>query len=356
MNVSKHQGTSRRIEGAVQDAMSRSRASIWALAIAVALPACTPPKPAASGDGDPAATPDPAASGSAAATPSAPGSIDVPGPAMAGRSGGGGGTSGPIAGAAGEAPAAPGVAALLDGGLHWGMSKEEVVKAHTSVGGILWKDFDKRLATASVGPQMKALEQERDSSMRAFERTWVEFGITPTGYDASGLRPEYTYRNQEALLQLQRDGKTRYFFFINNRLWKIYDAVPFATGTMGKTFADAVNMMNGKLGVRGRILAPEPDKGRTQTHVDWRDNVSHMRLVDRAGEGLTGVALEELTTLGNLGSLRGVKEANPMAIDPTIAAVTGGNRVDPNAAPEKDPSKDPKDPKKAPPKTAPKKK
>ncbi len=184
----------------------------------------------------------------------------------------------------------------------------------------------------------------------------VEFGITPTGYDASGLRPEYTYRNQEALLQLQRDGKTRYFFFINNRLWKIYDAVPFATGTMGKTFADAVNMMNGKLGVRGRILAPEPDKGRTQTHVDWRDNVSHMRLVDRAGEGLTGVALEELTTLGNLGSLRGVKEANPMAIDPTIAAVTGGNRVDPNAAPEKDPSKDPKDPKKAPPKTAPKKK
>lgn len=347
MNVSKLQGTPRWFEGV----MNRSRASVWALAIAVALPACTPPKPAASAEDDPAATPDPAASGTASA-PTGPTTIDVPGPAMAsGRSGGG--TSGPIAGAAGEAPAAPGVAAMLEGGLRWGMSKEEVIKAHTAVGGILWKDYDKRLASASVGPQMKALEQERDSAMRAFERTWVEFGITPTGYDASGLRPEYTYRNQEALLQLQRDGKTRYFFFINNRLWKIYDAVPFASGTIGKTFADAVNLMNSKLGVRGRILAPEPDKGRTQTQVDWRDNMSHMRLVDRAGEGLTGVALEDLTTLGNLGSLRAVKETNPMAIDPTIAAVTGGNRVDPNAAPP-DPAKDPKDPKKAPPKTAPK--
>lgn len=328
------------------------------LALGLLMAACTPPKPAATAEEPAVDTPaaDAPASGSAGAAAGA-GSINVPGPAMPpGKSGGGAGaSSGPAAKGSvpSEAPNAPGVATMLEGGLRWGMTKEEVVKAHTAVGGILWKEYDKKLATASVGPQMKALEQERDSSMRAFERTWVEFEGTPTGYDASGLRPEYSYRNKEALLQLQRGGKVRYFFFFNNRLWKLYDAVPFAGGTIGKTFADAVNMTNSKLGVAGRIIAPDPAQGRTQTQVDWRDQSSHMRLVDRAGEGLTGIVLEELATVGNLGSLRAVKEANPLEMDPTIAAVTKGeNRTDPNAAPAAvvvDPKKDPK-------KTPPKKK
>lgn len=322
-----------------------------------ALGACSPPKPAA--------TPDESAetvaeggnttpSGSSGSSGSS-GGINVPGPVIpAGKPGPtGGGAKGSVPG---EAPNAPGVATLLDGGLRWGMSKDEVVKAHTSVGGILWKEYDAKLAKASVGPQMKALEQERDSSMRAFERTWVEFEGTPTGYDATGLKSEYSYKNKEALLKFERNGKTRFFFFIQGRLWKVYDAVPLGdAGPFGKTFADAVNTMNGKLGVQGRIVAPDAAAGRMLTLVDWRDQSSHMRLVDRSGEGVTGIVLEDLSTLNNLVSLRSSKEANPLEIDPTIAAVTkGDNRVDPNAPgaatqgdPKKDPKKkDPKAPKK----------
>ncbi len=34
---------------------------------------------------------------------------------------------------------------------------------------------------------------------------------------------------------VQRQGKKRYFFFINDRLWKVYDEVPLAdSGPMGK--------------------------------------------------------------------------------------------------------------------------
>jgi hypothetical protein len=331
------------------------------LGLGLAVAACTPPKPAETPDE--AATETPADSSGSSSTGSSgsgssnPGSINVPGPAMPGGGGKGNGPSnGPVAKGSvpGEAPNAPGVGALLEGGIRWGMSKDEVVKAHTAVNGIIWKDYDSKLAHASVGPQMKALEQQRDASMRAFERTWVEFDTTPTGYDATGLKSEYTYRNKEALLQLQRDGKTRYFFFINNRLWKIYDAVPLGdSGPMGKTFADAVNTMNGKLGVQGRIVAPDPAAGRTLTLVDWRDSSSHMRLVDRGAENIAGVVVEDLSTLNNLASLRSVKESNPLEIDPTIAAVTkGDNRVDPNAPgaasdPKKDPKKDgKKDPKK----------
>lgn len=324
--------------------------------LGASIAACTPPKPPAAPDE--AATETPAEGSSTASSGSSSGNagsgIHVPGPAMPGGKGGGGPTGGGAKGSVpGEAPNAPGVATLLDGGIRWGMSKDEVVKAHTAVGGVLWKEYDAKLAKASVGPQMKAIEQERDGAMRAFERTWVEFEGNPTGYDATGLKSEYTYRNKEALLQFQRNGKTRYFFFIQGRLWKIYDAVPLAeTGPFGKTFADAVNSMNGKLGVQGRIVAPDPAAGRMLTLVDWRDQSSHMRLVDRSGEGVAGVVLEDLSTLNNLVSLRSTKEANPLEIDPTIAAVTkGDNRTDPNAPgsatqakpdPKKDPKKAPK--------------
>lgn len=332
--------------------------------VLVALGACTPAKPAESAEAPADETPAEASSGSSGGSSGSSGSsggsggINVPGPVIPPSKGGSGGNA-PTGGGQkgsqpGEAPSAPGVATMLDGGLRWGMSKEEVVKAHTSVGGILWKEYDAKLAKTSIGPQMKAIEQERDSAMRAFERTWVEFDGNPTGYDATGLKPEYTYRNKEALLQLTRGGKTRYFFFIQGRLWKIYDAVPLGdSGAYGKTFADAVNTMNGKLGVQGRIVPPDAAAGRAHTLVDWRDQSSHMRLVDRSGEGVCGLVLEDLSTMNNLASLRSVKEGNPLEIDPTIAAVTkGDNRTDPNAAGA---AVQPKDPKKDPKKPAPKK-
>lgn len=331
------------------------------VSVVLALAACSPPKPPATEEEAANATEGASENGASASSGSSSSSgnggsnaINVPGPVMGGpaASAGNGKTGGGQKGSVpGEAPSAPGVAQMLDGGLKWGMSKEEVVKAHTAVNGILWKEYDARLAKASVGPQMKALEQERDSAMRAFERTWVEFEGNPTGYDATGLKAEYTYKNKEALLQLQRNGKTRFFFFIQNRLWKIYDAVPLGdAGPLGKTFVDAVNTTNGKLGVNGRIVPPDAAQGRPQTTVDWRDQTSHMRVVDRSGEGIAGVAVEDLSTVNNLASLRSVKEANPLDIDPTIAAVTkGDNRVDPNAPSsatqqKPDAKKDPKKP------------
>ena len=47
-----------------------------------------------------------------------------------------------------------------------------------------------------------------------FRRSWIEFGNLPTGVDASPLKGEYTYKNKEAMMSIQRGGKTRYFFFI----------------------------------------------------------------------------------------------------------------------------------------------
>lgn len=247
-----------------------------------------------------------------------------PGPAAGGK---------PAKGAANEATVVSSLSSVAEG-IKWGQSHAEVTKVHTENGGIIWKDYDEKLAKARVGPEMTALEAEREQAKAAFARSFIEFKDTPTGYDATGIKGEYTYRNRESLMWVNRQGKKRYFFFINDRLWKVYDEVPLHEGgPMGKSYIDAVNKMNAQLGAQGRIQGVDPAKGVSSTTVDWKDGSSHLRVVDRsAGDKVVGVVLEDNGTLGNLASLRSVKSEDPTAIDPTIAAVTKGGLSDPNAA------------------------
>ncbi len=248
---------------------------------------------------------------------------------------GGGGGTGSAKGdktPKGEAPSVNSLSTMQEG-TRWGMSHADLTKMFTQNGGVIWKDYDEKLSKARVGPEMTALEAEREQSKAAFARSYLEFKDTPTGYDATNLKGEYSYKNKEALMWIQREGKKRYFFFINDRLWKIYDEVPLSDGgPMGKTFLEAANIMNGKVGKQGRVQGVDPKKDILVPTVDWKDGTSHLRLVDHA-PGSVGVILEDNATLGQLASLRPNKMEDPTAIDPSITAVTGGqNRSDPNAA------------------------
>jgi hypothetical protein len=307
--------------------------------VIVAFPACHPQEPKQASGGDPVTDEAANASGSSssggggASTPSKGSDIIVPPP---------GGPSGPPAAGPAGKPAKGNAAeptqvnslSAFQEGLRWGMSHTEVNKHFIENGGVIWKDFDAKLAKARVGPEMTALEAEREQAKLAFTRSHIEFKDTPTGYDATGIKGEYTYRNRESLMWIQREGKKRYFFFINDRLWKVYDEVPLAEGgAMGKSYLDAVNKLNAQLGAQGRIQGADAAKGIHATTVDWKDGASHLRVVDRsAGDKVVAVVLEDNNTLGNLASLRPNKAEDPTAIDPTITAVTKGGLSDPNAA------------------------
>ena len=239
----------------------------------------------------------------------------------------------PATGKGGEPPQVASLVAFTDG-VKWGISHAELTKQFTQTGGVIWKDYDEKLAKARVGPEQTALEAEREQVKAAFSRSYIEFKDTPTGYDATGIRNEYTYKNKEALMWIQRQGKKRYFFFINDRLWKMYDEVPLADGgPMGKAYLDAVNKLNAQLNAQGRVQGADGAKGIDATTVDWKDGSSRLRAVDRSGDHVVGIAIEESSTLSNLAALRPNKPVDPNEIDPSIKAVTGGaNRIDPNAA------------------------
>lgn len=265
-----------------------------------------------------------ASSGSSQSAGSGGDVLGSPSPAAGGK---------PATGKGGEPPQVASLAPFADG-VKWGISHAELTKLYTQTNGVIWKDYDEKLAKARVGPEQTALEAEREQVKAAFSRSYIEFKDTPTGYDATGIRSEYTYKNKEALMWIQRQGKKRYFFFINDRLWKMYDEVPLAEGgPMGKAYLDAVNKLNAQLNAQGRVQGADASKGIDATTVDWKDGVSRLRAVDRSGDRVVGIVIEESSTVSNLAALRPNKPVDPNEIDPSIKAVTGGaNRIDPNAA------------------------
>ncbi|MCL2726372.1 MAG: hypothetical protein FWD69_18275 [Polyangiaceae bacterium] len=274
--------------------------------------------------------PDPITDDLAAGSPSSPngGSNVTAAP-------GGGPISGGAARAAkngkGTAAQVASLASFQDG-LRWGMSHDEIIRRYTQTNGIIWRDYDERLSRARVGPEMIALEAERDRERAAFVRSYIEFNETPTGYDATGIKGEYTYKNHEALMSIERQGKKRFFFFINDRLWKIYDEVPLSeSGNLGNSFQEAVLAMNAKLGAKGHVLGADPSKGAPAMAL-WRDNTSQLRLVDRSGSQVVGVVVEDSATRNNLDALRANKVEDVTAVDPAVTAVTKGGLSDPNAA------------------------
>src|SRR5262249_37315779 len=155
------------------------------------------------------------------------------------------------------------------------------------IDGLFDKEYNPLLLKTQPGVQMKALEADRDNRKSAFERSFLEFKDTPTGYDATGLKGEYTYRNHESIMMVDKGGKKRYFFFIGappgERLWKVYDEIPLdEAGPLGKTYQEAVTKLQAALGVAARIRAADAATGLTYTTADWQDATTHLRAIDRS--------------------------------------------------------------------------
>jgi hypothetical protein len=232
-----------------------------------------------------------------------------------------------------DAPTVATLAALHEKELRWGLTHQEVTDIYDLPGALFDREYAGRLSKLQPGIEMQKVEAERDTRKANFERSFAVFGDTPSGYDVTPLHTEYTYKNDEAIQRVYKDGKNRSFFYIKDKLWKVYDEIPLkADGALGETYQAAITKLNALLGAPGRTRGPKPADGIDRTTTDWQDAMTHLRADDRSGEHLIGIVLEDKRTLAMLGSLRSHKAEDPFAIDPSIAAVTKGGISDPNAA------------------------
>jgi hypothetical protein len=209
---------------------------------------------------------------------------------------------------------------LSPSGIHWGMTPDELAQFYD---GVIDGDYAPLYKKAQSGPQTNRLDAEVQNAKAAFRRSKVEFGNLPTGVDSTPMKGEYTYRNQEAMMGFNRRGAgQRYFFFIRGKLWKIYDeARLFKGGPLGETFEEATKKYEEAFGVAGRVTQADYSANRPFAEVDWQDQKTHLRLVDRSGTGIAGAVYEERATLTNLASYRLNKPVDQDAVDPSIQSL-----------------------------------
>lgn len=232
-----------------------------------------------------------------------------------------------------DAPTVAGLGSFNDG-YRFGMTRAELARTVVGHGGLIDKDYDPQLRKAAPGVQQRALEAERDAMKRAFERDAIEFNATPSGLDSGALAKEYTYGNREAVMILQAQGKKRYYFFIQDRLWKVYDEVILGgPAALGATFAEIDAKLSTKFAVHPRRGT---EAGYSQ--IDWQDSTTHLRVVDRSSERIVGIVVEDKATLARLPQLRTHTPVDPFAVDPAITAVTKGGLSDPNKQQAQEPA------------------
>jgi len=170
--------------------------------------------------------------------------------------------------------------ALAPEGLKFGMSLEAIAKLYDKT---FDDDYLPLYKKAAPGPETEALDAEIKQKKAEIRRSKVEFGQTPTGVDQTALKGEYSYANGESMARLTlRSGTERFFFFFNDRLWKVYDEHKLKKGSaLGEDYASAIKVLTSKYGAPPKKVPAAPDKGQMFDESVWVTPDMVIRALDR---------------------------------------------------------------------------
>jgi hypothetical protein len=220
--------------------------------------------------------------------------------------------------AAEEAPAKTKKGKAVEGpeGLRFSLTTESVAKLYDKV---FEADFLPRYRKTEPGPAMAALDQEladRKSELRKV----LEFNDTPVALENTPLKDEFTYENGESMnhvvltrtlmnddLQAERDvDYHRYFFYFNDKLWKIYDEYKVGKKGLATGFEQGVQQLSKQYG-KAQMLKADADAWRDYAAAQWTAGDVVVQLLDRHEEGRLAVLYMQKSTLDNLKQLRSHK-------------------------------------------------
>src|SRR5689334_16445414 len=106
------------------------------------------------------------------------------------------------------------------GTFKWGMKPEEVMaQARTSVEA----KYEARVDKARQDPGLQQrIRDEMQRELTAVKKSYTKFEGQKSGWDVSIIGPEFAQNNGEAVIQLKEENWTRYFFFFEDRLVKMF--------------------------------------------------------------------------------------------------------------------------------------
>jgi len=169
------------------------------------------------------------------------------------------------------------------GTFKWGMKPEEVMaQARTSVEA----KYEARVDKARQDPGLQQrIRDEMQRELTAVKKSYTKFEGQKSGWDVSIIGPEFQQNTAEAVLVTKEDVWTRYFFFFEDGLYKMFLAFnKDAIG--GKTFQEFGKSMEAKYGHAKEVYRDDKTRGgvvHKLDHYEWSaGGGDRLRLIDRS--------------------------------------------------------------------------
>ena len=169
------------------------------------------------------------------------------------------------------------------GTFKWGMKPEEVMaQARTSVEA----KYEPRVDKARQDPGLQQrIRDEMQRELVAVKKSYTKFEGQKTGWDVSIIGPEFQQNTAEAVLVTKEDVWTRYFFFFEDGLYKMFLAFnKDAIG--GKSFQEFGKAMEAKYGHAKEVYRDDKTRGgivHKLDHYEWSaGGGDRLKLVDRS--------------------------------------------------------------------------
>jgi hypothetical protein len=169
------------------------------------------------------------------------------------------------------------------GTFKWGMKPEEVV---AEVRVAIEAKYQPRIQQAAQDPgKQQRLRDEMTREINAVKKSFTKFEGQKSGWDVSIVGPEFQQGTSEAVLVTKEDQWTRYFFFFEDGLYKMFLAFN-KDALQGKGFQDFGKSLEAKYGNAKPVYRDEKSKGGVThilDHYVWAAGGSdRLKLVDRS--------------------------------------------------------------------------
>jgi len=164
----------------------------------------------------------------------------------------------------------------------WGMKPEEVMAL---VRVQVEKKYEPRIKQAGQDPgKQQRIRDEKERELQAVKKSYSKFEGNKSGWDVSIIGPEFEQNTGEAVLVTKEDIWTRYFFFFEDGLYKMFLA--FNKDALGgKSFQDFGKDREASYGRAKEVYRDEKVKGgvrHTLDHFEWSAAGDRLKLVDRS--------------------------------------------------------------------------
>jgi hypothetical protein len=167
----------------------------------------------------------------------------------------------------------------LKGEFKWGMNVDEVASKVTER---VQASYEERLQKTATDPTKNdRVRKELRTALEKVKKNTVKFDGQKTGYDVSIIDQEFAHNDGESMLVAKEESSTRYFFFKDERLYKMFIAFDKEM-LAGKSFEEFGALMQARFGKAKEV----PVATKTPPPAGSKPKVDHYEWSSKSGDGL----------------------------------------------------------------------